>query len=386
MGILPSGSTVSAAAGGVGIGVGGYGAGGASMTNPGNAPFPYGVLKTMPVPMSFLLLALSHQRLSLWTEWSTPGSERLVWEVDVKAVVLKDLTAFMNGMPMSSSIQGGRCHEDAAASTSSVSAVTGVVILDACLMQPDPGAERAVLLILSVCQTAAGASPLGVVESSSASSRVTRQYQQLWLHTWEVQLPSSGNFNTKLQGCPISLLHRLRIAGDISYSYSIHSSSSAMGGATGARAAVETGCVVPALHNSPPSWRVFVTWSAPGAARSSSMVSPAGDTARVVEEADSHVHALQLDVLSQPELNAAADGSAVAAAAAAGMASDLIGGNEMALSPVQKQKLCQLQAVSCAHGIDSAIGAAAVVSAAAVAGIDGVTLVLIGELLCATDA
>lgn len=184
-----------------------------------------GVLKLMPVPMSFQLIGLTYRNVMLWSEWSSPGNESLLWEFNVKESILDDVNSVL-GL--------------------SANDLDSIIVLDGCLMQPDAGAECAVLLTLSVYRT-----------------------QQLWLHTWELSLLDSE----ALEGKPMMLLHRLRIADNICYD----------------KFGDNTINLAPKIHNTAPSWRVLVTWGARAD----------GDSATL--------RMLHFDILNQAPLGAGSD-------------------------------------------------------------------------------
>lgn len=138
-----------------------------------SAPSDGRVVKLLPVPMSFFLLALGSSSLCLWSDWTNPGSEQLVWDIGLKDILAGDLSDLNLSM--------GAC-----------------TMADACLMPVEAGDEKGTLLVLSSCGTS------------------------LWLHTLSV------TFSSESIGSTVTILHRLLLSerGDSEHARIHHSNPS----------------------------------------------------------------------------------------------------------------------------------------------------------------
>jgi hypothetical protein len=216
------------------------------------------VVKLLPIPLSFHLLSVAAQTLQLWSDWSSPGAERVVWQVDLRESIRTDLGS----------------------SVGRLIAARSVFVVDASLLAMEPGSEKASLLILSVC------TPTGTSSSSSSLSLTTPSQLQLWLHTFELWISPQNNRS------PVEVTRRLMITDKVVRAPSCLADSSAS--AASASSAVEDSDtftdiswlwstpVKPSIHTCPAAHRVFVTWSA--------------DSVHVAEAAPaSSVHVMQLD-------------------------------------------------------------------------------------------
>ena len=205
------------------------------------------IVKALPVPLSCLLVSVGSSLLSVWSEWTNPGSEQVVWEHNLREV----LSADVSGLESSRN--------------------SHLEIVDAALMPVEVGAERATLLVLSAYY------PENAPRDSTAVS------SSLWLHTLEISIPSSAGL---LAGeAPFSVLHRLQLAEAALFkpfnselaTFTSHSDH----------------YVAPRICTMHPSWRVYAAWS--GVSHSAAAASGA-----------STLHAAQIDVLNQALLNATA--------------------------------------------------------------------------------
>jgi hypothetical protein len=265
------------------------------------------IVKVIPVPMSYFLLSLSNSTLSLWADWTNPGSEEVVWDQNIRDLLRADTA-------------GSQTRHD-----------TKLEIVDACLMQVEPGAERASLLVLSACY----------------ADRHGTGPAALWLHTLEVQLPASGAAASGRS--PVSILHHSLVAEEAQYQPF----------ATSREVPAPKGYFAPRIASLPPSWRVFVAWSAVGAAATAEMQAssqrglfPSTSTEPSDATASGAVrtlHAVQIDVLNQP----------------------LIGASRAAEDRDNLR----------AHAVDSGLSAATVLAASAVKGVDGLCVVLAGKTI-----
>lgn len=176
----------------------------------GIAPTPSSdaaVVKLIPVPLSFLLLAVSQKTITAWSDWTNPGEESVVWTQGIRQLLGSDL----------SSLGGSEGDK--------------VEVVDAALMHVELGAEQATLLVLSAQSTGAG-------DSSSTA---------LWLHTMEIQITPGAQAGGGHQS-PVRILHRMRLSKRATF-YSSRE---------GTR---PSDYVAPALAAQPPSWRVFIAWT-----------------------------------------------------------------------------------------------------------------------------
>lgn len=139
---------------------------GARLIGISSAPSDGKVVKLLPVPMSFFLLALGSSSLSLWSDWTNPGSEQLVWESSIKDVLVHDLSGL--------NLFGG---------------ASVLTMIDACLMPVAAGDQKGTLLVLSSCE-----------------NRTNSTSGALWLHTLEVQFAAGAT------GASIGIVHRLLLA------------------------------------------------------------------------------------------------------------------------------------------------------------------------------
>lgn len=189
-----------------------------------------GVMKLLPIPLSHLLLVVGFSSVSLWNNWINRGAESLIWEMNVRKIIKADiLTTFS----LENQYRGSGIDDDS---------VT-VRMVDSCLLQSEPGASRAVILLLSV----------GTVRTEFKS------HNSLWLHT--VELPLTTALQSSFVAVP-TIMHRLLVSTSIRF-----------GGDND----------TPKICSLPPSWRVFVTWTD-------------------AQLAPGHVFCAQFDVLNQPIL------------------------------------------------------------------------------------
>ena len=187
-----------------------------------------GVMKLLPIPLSHLLLVVGYSTIGLWNNWVNRGAESLLWEINVRKVIKADILTIFS--------LDNQFH-DSGIDDETVS----VRLVDSCLLQSEPGASRAVILLLSV----------------SIIRTEFRSYNALWLHT--VELPLATGMQSP--AAP-AIMHRLLVSKSIRF-----------GGEH------ET----PKICSLPPSWRVFVTWT----------------DAQFVP---GHIFCAQFDVLNQPIL------------------------------------------------------------------------------------
>jgi len=178
------------------------------------------VVKLLPISLSFYLLSVAVQTLQLWSDWSSPGAERVVWQVDVREAIRADL----------------RCVGLSACARS-------IFVVDASLLAMDPGSEQATLLILSVCgPTSAGAS-------------VAAPSLQLWLHTFEVLISSQNNRS------PVTVTRRLMVTDKVARTPTPLESAveDALTGTLDV-SFVWSSTVKPSIHSC--AHKVLITWSA----------------------------------------------------------------------------------------------------------------------------
>ena len=181
--------------------------------DPSNAPTTYfgrtqGVMKLLPVPLSHLLLVVGYSTIVLWNHWMNRSSEVLVWEVPIRKTVKADILEIF-----------GLEKNDRDASPDSDSVI--IRLVDCCLLQLEPGADKAVLLLLSV----------------AISNTEFRSYKSLWLHTIEVRIPAVGSSAASSE---TSILHRMLISRNIRFGSDSDQ---------------------PKIGSLSPSWRVFLTWT-----------------------------------------------------------------------------------------------------------------------------
>jgi len=250
------------------------------------------VVKLIPVPMSYLLLSLTSNSLTLWADWTNPGSEQVVWESELKDMIAEDV---------------GKLGQ------------TGKIdFVDACLMQVEPGAERATMLVLSACYS----------DNTGSSSTTTAS---LWMHTLEVQIPSH---KSDVEGpSTVIFLHRILVTETARYRPFCSEPIEA-----------HAYYLAPRLASLPPSWRVYVAWSSLRTSDSSAI--DANGPTRTL-------HAVQIDVLNQPLFNA----------------------NVGTGSTEQKARMLR-DSVRCTHAVDSGIGENSVLAVAAVTGVEGLCVML----------
>lgn len=199
------------------------------------------VVKLLPVPMSFFLLALGSSSLVLWSDWTNPGSEQLVWDINLKDILTHDMSSL-----------------DLFGDTGAFSMV------DACLMPAEPGAENGTLLVLSTFENRAG--------SLNGS---------LWIHTLSVQ------FSSEAIGATVTILHRLVLSEHACWVQ---------------QGSIAPATVGPRIHHLSPSWKVFVSWSAESQAQPQPQSQQRCD--REEAGGARTVHGAQIDVLNQALLNA----------------------------------------------------------------------------------
>lgn len=211
------------------------------------------VVKLLPIPLSFHLLSVAAQTLQLWSDWSSPGAERVVWQVDLREAIRTDLGS----------------------SVGRLIAARSVFVVDASLLAMGPGSEKASLLILSVC------APTGVSSSSSLSSSSTPFQLQLWLHTFELWVSPQNNRS------PVEVTRRLMITDKVVRVPSCLTDSSASTVEANDTSTdvswLWSSPVKPSIHSCPAVHRVFVTWSADSVAEAAPV---------------SSVHVMQLDPTS----------------------------------------------------------------------------------------
>jgi len=204
------------------------------------------IVKALPVPLSCLLVSVGSSLLSVWSEWTNPGSEQVVWEHNLRDVLNADVAGLES------------------------SRNSHLEIVDAALMPVEVGAERATLLVLSAYY------PENTPRDNSAVSA------SLWLHTLEISIPSSAG---ALGGdAPFAVLHRLQL----SEAALVKPFNSELTDA----ASHSDHYIAPRICTMHPSWRVYLAWS--GASQSAAAAGVAT------------LHAAQIDVLNQALLNATA--------------------------------------------------------------------------------
>lgn len=206
------------------------------------------IVKTLPVPLSCVLVSVASSLLSVWTEWTNPGSEQVVWEQNIRDVLSEDVAGLES------------------------SRNSYLEIVDAVLMPVEVGAERATLLVLSAYY------PENAPKDNSSV------LSALWLHTLEIAIPTSAS---GLNGnAPFSILHRLQLSDKAlfrPFNSELTASSTEQ----------SDSYIAPRICTLHPSWRVYTAWSA----ASQSAAAAAGTPS---------VHAAQIDVLNQALLNATA--------------------------------------------------------------------------------
>lgn len=175
------------------------------------------MIKIIPVPMSCLLIAVGSKKLSIWTDWTNPGTEEIVWEQNLLNILTDDISHTQQ--------QKGQ-----------------VAVLDACLMQIEAGAERGTLLLLSAYYS----------NTSIVSDIKTAK---LWLHTLEIELPANASMLGSRN--PVTIMHRLLVADKVDYHIDTVNISNNTSVFPSARRYLK-----PSIHNLSPSWRVFIAWSA----------------------------------------------------------------------------------------------------------------------------
>ena len=205
------------------------------------------IVKVLPVPLSCLLVGVGSSMLTVWTDWTNPGSEQVVWQHNLKEVIAGDVA----------SLDAGRGNQK-------------LEIVDACLMPVELGSDRATMLVLSA----------SYLDDSSAFVSAA-----LWLHTLEIQIPASSS--GLVGSVPLNVLHRLLLSD--SARFKPFNSDTMTDGAS-----EEDDKISPRIFALHPSWRVFSAWSA-----ASQALGAAGSAAYTV-------HAAQIDVLNQSLLNATA--------------------------------------------------------------------------------
>ena len=188
------------------------------------------MVKIIPVPMSCLLIAVGRNKLSIWTDWTNPGTEEIVWEQNLLNILTDDIS---------------QCTQQQKGQ---------VAVLDACLMQIEAGAERGTLLLLSAYYS----------NTSIVSDIKTAK---LWLHTLEIELPANASMLGRRN--PVTIMHRLLVADKVDYHCNTANTSNNTSVFPSARRYLK-----PSIHNLSPSWRVFIAWSAVSSSSSQ------GETAR----------------------------------------------------------------------------------------------------------
>lgn len=248
------------------------------------------VVRLLPVPMSHLLLSVGACSLTLWSEWTSPGREKLVWQAKLRSLLKADLTVL------------------------EVS-VSRLDVVDACLMHAEPGAAKAVLLVLSI------------------SRRDEEDVKgMLWLHTLEVSTPPDGRFSNGSSAGPVTIMHRVLVSEASELPPRLRGDEG-----EAEEDAATAGALTPKICSLSPSWRVFVVWSE---------ADPAAAAAK------GHVHCAQFDILNQ----------------------DVVKPSSSAVSSEDP-----LEAVRCTHGQQFSIRSSEVSSFSAVQGLDGVCVLLRGR-------
>eukprot|EP01034_Spumella_vulgaris_P021857 gene21857-27929_t len=259
------------------------------------------IVKMLPVPMSPLLLSVGNI-LTLWSDWSSPGKEKVVWDFKLKQTLKSDLKAL------------------------SVD-ITKMRIVDAYLMPTETGADKAVLLVLSVVSDA-------LSEEDYVSP--TQLPCALWMHTLEVLTPHSGFYQQGTGDQPVRVMHRVLVGEGVQFNMlSAVNEDGSLSSELGVTA------LKPRISSLHPSWRVYLSWSGFN-----------------VNLSTYTLHCAQFDLLNQPVIDQESlisDNASVDAA---------------------------LESVRCLHAVDSGISASVVVDTSSVEGLDGVVvLVNDGSLL-----
>jgi hypothetical protein len=258
------------------------------------------IVKIIPVPMSPLLLSVGNV-LTLWSDWSSPGREKVVWDFKLKHSLRADIKAL--GVD-----------------------VTKMRIVDACLMPTETGARKAVLLVLSVSSDA-----LSEEDFLSATQEAPCS---LWMHTLEVHVPPTGAFQQGGGDHPVVIMHRVLVGDGVQFNM-----LSVVGDDGMVTSELGTTLLKPRISSLHPSWRVFLSWSGFNTSLATYTLQSA-----------------QFDVLNQPvvDLDSLIAGDVTADAA--------------------------LESVRCSHGVDSGIFSTAVVDTSSVEGLDGVVVLIDGEI------
>ena len=263
------------------------------------------IVKVLPVPMSFRLLSVSSPAMALWSDWSNPGSESVVWEVGLRALLRRDLTAHLD-------IQQQRQARS-----------EQITVADAYLMPVEAGDERAVLVILSACY------PNAAANDGNATVKA-----QLWMHTLELKIhgataaTASSEEAEDGESSAAAVIHRMLVSEGIDFRPDYERN----GGA-----AEDRGYVAPKLSGLLPSWRVYACWAATPAAAAAAEDAPNAN-------AGSTLHCMQCDVLNQPLVGGGRGGGAGVSGA---------GGGEQCQHEVDSGILCSaVVSASAVRGVD----------------------------------
>lgn len=166
-------------------------------------PNPIGVMRLITVPLSNLLLAVGYRTLALWSHWTNLGSHKLLWEAPIRKTIKEDILEAL-------ALLAPEVEKEAMV----------VRLVDACLMQMEPGAGKAVLVVLAV----------------AISPAIHRTQHSLWLHSLEIQMSSHEDSG----GSEAVVLSRLLISKNIRFGSSFDK---------------------PRLCSLAPCLRVFVSWT-----------------------------------------------------------------------------------------------------------------------------
>ena len=246
------------------------------------------IVKALPVPLSCLLVSVGSSQVTLWSEWTNPGSEQVVWEHNLKDLLTADVAALES------------------------SRNSKLEIIDAVLMPVELGAERATLLILSA-----------YYPETAPRDGKTAVSAALWLHTLEISLPTTSS------DAPLRILHRLQLSESAQvkpYNNELHQMQDDQDH--------QDHHIAPRIYSMAPSWRVFAAWSGPSV---SGHVS--GPT----------LHGSQVDVLNQSLLNATAN--FVSSSRGAGSVADALKCKSAVDSEIGVHKVVALSAVASPDGI-----------------------------------
>ncbi len=274
------------------------------------------IVRLIPIPLSHLLIGVGNTA-SMWSEWSSPGKERLVYEFKLKQLVRNDLRETLGAT------------------------VSKMCIVDACLMQTEPGANSAKFLVLSVSTDAQA-------DDNADLDSAAQVPCSLWLHTLLIATPPTGVFSGA-GDAPAAVLHRILVGENVQFNM-LHSVAA---DGTLSRE-LGTTPLKPKIVTLLPSWRVYVSWSAHS------------DTSDAYT-----LHSAQFDVLNQPELRT--------------LSSALPAYDSAAITDAQMEALrantaqAAVDSVRCVNWLDTAIASTLVVDTSAVTGQDGVCALLNGE-------